>query len=88
MKRDREEIITRILSICSRGATKTRIVYQANLNFRTVVPYINLLVKNGMIKIKIGKNDIYETTDKGEELLECFKRIQAHWKDKEDKNNQ
>lgn len=88
MKRGREEIIARILSLCSEGATKTRIVYQANLNFKTVNPYMELLTRNGMIEIKReGQNDKYETTDKGEELLECFKKIQAHWNDKRDKNN-
>jgi predicted transcriptional regulator len=75
MKRSRDEIITQILGICLKGATKTRIVYQANLNFKTVNPYIDLLAKNGMINIKSGQNRIYMTTDKGSELMECFKAI-------------
>lgn len=69
-------IITQILGICSKGATKTRIVYQANLNFKTVNPYIELLTKNGMIGVKEGRNRIYETTNKGVEWLESFKVIQ------------
>lgn len=69
-------IITQILGICSEGATKTRIVYQANLNFKTVNPYIELLIKNGMIGVKEGQNRIYETTNKGVEWLESFKVIQ------------
>ena len=49
MKRSRDIIISKILDICTDGAHKTRIVYQANLNFRTVNPYLELLTKNGMI---------------------------------------
>ena len=39
MKRSRDTIISHILDICANGASKTRIVYQANLNFRTALPY-------------------------------------------------
>jgi predicted transcriptional regulator len=88
MKRGREEIIARLLSLCSEGTTRTRLVYNANLNFKTIKPYLELLVKNGRVEIKTeGQNDKYETTDKGEELLGCFKKIQAHLNTKEDKNN-
>ena len=34
MKRSRQEIISQILEICTNGASKTQIVYQANLNFK------------------------------------------------------
>jgi predicted transcriptional regulator len=76
MKRSRGEIITQILGICSKGATKTRIVYQANLNFKTVNPYIDLLMKNGLINLRSGHNKIYMTTQRGSELMESFKAIQ------------
>jgi len=52
LKRSRDVIISKILDICIEGAHKTKIVYQANLNFRTVNPYIELLTKNGMINAK------------------------------------
>jgi predicted transcriptional regulator len=75
MKRSRHVIISEILNICSNGASKTKIVYQANLNFRTVNPYIDLLMKNDLIAVKQGSTRIYETTDRGLELLESFKQI-------------
>jgi predicted transcriptional regulator len=75
MKRSRHVIISEILNICSNGASKTKIVYQANLNFRTVNPYIDLLMKNDLITVKQGSTRIYETTDRGLELLESFKQI-------------
>ncbi|MGD0954864.1 MAG: winged helix-turn-helix domain-containing protein [Methanotrichaceae archaeon] len=42
MKRTREEIVSRILDVCQNGANKTKIVYQTNLNFRTINPYLDL----------------------------------------------
>ncbi|HPT19645.1 MAG TPA: winged helix-turn-helix domain-containing protein [Methanothrix sp.] len=77
MKRSKHVIISRILDICQNGANKTRIVYQANLNFRTVDPYIDLLVKNDLIEVKEGKTVLYETTDRGMTMLDNFKQINS-----------
>ncbi len=76
MKRSRQEIISQILEICTNGAIKTQIVYQANLNFRTVNPYLDLLIKNDLIKVN-EERDSYETTPMGIRLLEDIKRIQG-----------
>jgi predicted transcriptional regulator len=43
-KRSKSAIILNILSVCTKGASKTRIVYQANLNFKTATPYIELVI--------------------------------------------
>ena len=75
MKRSKHMIVSQILYICKDGACKTKIVYQANLNFRTVNPYINLLVKNNLLTVKPGKNVMYETTDRGIKLLDEFEQI-------------
>jgi len=77
MKRSKHVIISRILDICQNGANKTKIVYQANLNFRTVDPYIELLVKNNLIEVKQGKTILYETTERGINLLDDFKNIDS-----------
>ena len=76
MIRSRDVIISQILDICIKGASKTRIVYQANLNFRTINPYLDLLTKNGLINVKKEQNLIYETTPRGLDLLDNFKQIQ------------
>jgi predicted transcriptional regulator len=77
MKRSKHTIISQILDVCDGGASKTKIVYQANLNFRTVNPYIELLTKSGLIEIKSGRPVLYETTDKGLKLQENFKQINS-----------
>ena len=76
-KRSRDVIISKILDVCASGAHKTKIVYQANLNFRTVNPYLELLTKNGLIDAKTdSKLVVYETTARGLKLLDNFKQIQ------------
>jgi predicted transcriptional regulator len=77
MKRSRDVIISQILDICVKGASKTRIVYQVNLNFRTINPYLDLLTKNGLIDVKREQTLIYETTPRGLDLLDNFKQIQS-----------
>jgi predicted transcriptional regulator len=77
MKRNREEIISQILNVCRNGAIKTRVVYQANLNFKTVEPYLDLLVKNNLLEVQQGEKRMYETTEKGETLLEAINQVSA-----------
>jgi predicted transcriptional regulator len=76
MKRSRDIIISKILDVCTDGANKTKIVYQANLNFRTVNPYLELLKNNGMINAKTdSKPVVYETTTRGLALLDNYRQI-------------
>jgi predicted transcriptional regulator len=77
MKRSRDAIIARILNICINGASKTRIVYQANLNFRTINPYLDLLTKNGLVNVENEHIIIYKTTPKGLDLLDNFRQIES-----------
>ncbi len=76
MRRSRDKIISNILEICVPGAIKTKIVHQANLNFSMIDPYIFMLTKNGMLDARDGSRVIYQTTPKGLELLEGYKRIE------------
>lgn len=77
MKRSRDAIISKILDVCTDGAHKTRIVYQANLNFRTVNPYLELLTKSGMMITQEDRNLIlYQTTARGLALLDNYRQFQ------------
>ena len=78
MKRSRDTIFSKILDVCIGGAHKTRIVYQASMNFRTVNPYLDLLTINGMIGTqKVSNLVVYETTTRGLALLDNYKQIQS-----------
>lgn len=62
-KRFKDQILCRILEVCAGG--KTQIIYQRNLNFNTVLPYLELLIRNGLaVRIK-GAVLMYNTTPKG-----------------------
>jgi predicted transcriptional regulator len=78
MKRSRHEILSKILKICLNGASKTRIVYQANLNFRTVNPYLQTLIKNNLIEACQGEQRErvrYKTTSEGANLQETMNQV-------------
>ncbi|MDD1750488.1 MAG: winged helix-turn-helix domain-containing protein [Methanothrix sp.] len=72
MKRSKQEIVSVILEVCKSGANKTRIVYQANLNFKTINPYLDILIKNGLIELNQGN---YKTTQKGAILMGDLKQV-------------
>jgi predicted transcriptional regulator len=74
-KRSKNKIVSEILEICLEGTNKTRIVYQANLNFKTVNSYLDLLINNSMIVVTKGPKKIYTTTEKGRELLSNYDRV-------------
>lgn len=66
-RRNKLEIITCILTICrSKGSSKTRIVYQANLNFKNASLYLDWLMKRGYL---VKEDKLYKTTPAGLELL-------------------
>jgi predicted transcriptional regulator len=75
MRRDKLQIILDILEICVNGANKTKIVYQANLNFKMVNIYLDILTNDQLLDMDSEQNKIYVTTNKGKELLKDVKQI-------------
>ncbi len=75
MKRSKQEIVAQILEVCLERASKTRIVYQVNLNFRTINPYLQLLLKNELLDVIVEEQKFYKTTAKGANLLKNIKEI-------------
>ena len=72
LKRDRTGITADMLRVCSKGATRTQIVYRANLNFRILKIYLARLVPAGLLK-QDGR--YYYTTGKGEEFIYHAERV-------------
>lgn len=70
-------IVLQILEVCTEGAGKTRIVYQSNLNFSTVNPYLDLLVSCGLLERGPGPRAVYRTTTRGLEIMKGFKHHQT-----------
>ena len=72
-RRDKLEIIRSILSICKKDdATKTRIVYRANLNFKTAGIYLDWLINKGLVA---KDENHFKLTTKGTELLSNLQDI-------------
>jgi predicted transcriptional regulator len=72
-RRDKLEIIKSILSICKNDdATKTRIVYRANLNFKTAGIYLDWLINKELVA---KDENHFKLTTKGIELLSNLQDI-------------
>jgi predicted transcriptional regulator len=74
-KRSKSAIILNILSVCTKGASKTKIVYRANLNFKTATPYIELLSQNGLLHARGDSGRLYETTPHGVEVMKTLRQL-------------
>jgi len=66
-------IVEHILEVCADGASKTRIIYQSNLNSTTVKHYLDILVNNGLIEAAQSERTVYRTTKAGFELMNSLK---------------
>ncbi|HON35065.1 MAG TPA: winged helix-turn-helix domain-containing protein [Methanothrix sp.] len=77
-RRTNDKITSDILKLCMNGASKTRIVYQANLNSASAKPYIENLINNGLVEeVPVGSKVIYKTTPKGVELSRVFNQFHS-----------
>jgi predicted transcriptional regulator len=77
-RRSKDQIIANILSTCQgAGASKTRIVYQVNMNFHTINPHLDLLIEKTLIDIVQGSPVLYKTTRRGEKALERLREVES-----------
>ncbi len=66
MRRTRYCILLDILDAIVDGATITRIVYRANINFKMAQKYIDYLMKNGFVEChEVDNRKYYRKTEKG-----------------------
>jgi predicted transcriptional regulator len=71
MRRDKLKILISILEICDKGSVnKTKIVYGSNLNFKVAGMYLNMLIREGLVRVtNAGPREKYFTTEEGKEVL-------------------
>jgi predicted transcriptional regulator len=75
-RRDRLEIIARILKAARDGIHKTQIMYQAGLSFAQLTAYSSFLVKSGLLEAtKKNEKVIYKTTPKGIQYVKSYEEI-------------
>jgi len=75
-RRTQLEIVEQLLGIASQeGATKTSLVYKANLNFKLAQKYIDELESKGMlVRREGGLGTTYACTERGREALRNISR--------------
>ena len=59
-----------------RLSSKTQIVYSCGLNFHTVVPYLEMVTRNGLAEAVEGAVVWYETTANGKVALRCMRELE------------
>lgn len=75
MVRTKLQIIFQILTLCQEGSSKTKIVIRANMNYKSVKPYIDMLTSRDLIKLEREIPTTYMTTDKGIQLIYQLRSI-------------
>jgi len=76
--RNRLRIIADVLVIANRHATKTQIMYQANLSYRLLCRYLEEVVNAGLVGSEKGR--LYVLTRRGEAFLQKFKEYHKQCK--------
>jgi len=74
-QRDRLRIIEDILTVALNGASKTQLVYGANLNFKRLGRYLPDLAEKGLISVEESSPTRYLTTEKGRSFLKHCRMI-------------
>lgn len=64
-----------ILRAVHDGASKTRIVYRANLNYSRCRRHIGNLAKGGLVKVQNGSPSSWAATDRGREFLQRHREL-------------
>jgi len=76
MRRDKLDIILRILEIGNSPVKKTHILYKAGINFYQLSRYLDLLLKTGMMEQINEPFAAFRTTEKGRVMMNLFSAIE------------
>jgi predicted transcriptional regulator len=68
--RDRLSIVAAILEVAYSGANKTRIMFNANLSFKLLEKYLEVVVGSGFVRLEGSR---YELTERGREFLKRYR---------------
>jgi len=69
-RRTKFDIVIAILEVVSGGTTKTKNVYNANLNFNLAKKHLDILLEKGLVRTNGSR---YEITGKGKTVLDNAK---------------
>ena len=66
------DIVHDILRVALGGARKTRIMYEANLSYKQLKEYLELLLSSRMLSLR---GDTYHTTEKGKRFIKEYQEL-------------
>ena len=72
MRRSESEVAVDILKVAMKGATKTHIIYETNLNYTIAHKYLEMLKEKELIK---QEDKLFITTNKGKTFQEIAKQL-------------
>lgn len=74
--RDRLSIIAAILEAANSGASKTHVMFMANLSFSLLEKYLDVAVRAGFVRVEGSK---YQLTEHGREFLKQYKHFEDRY---------
>jgi predicted transcriptional regulator len=75
-RRDQLHIVNEILKVAKRGASKTRIMYNANLSFKGVNQYLNFMMENELLlKTHDDCKPVYYASEKGLTFINSYNQL-------------
>ncbi len=78
--------MARVLSVAKSPESKTHIMYGANLSFRQLESYLELLTDRGLLRVSEEKQSkatkLFVTTRKGLSFLEAYQRLEETIREK------
>ena len=74
--RDRVSIIAAILEVSAQGASKTRIMFGANLSFSMLEKYLEVVLTSDFVRLEDSK---YYLTERGRQYLKQYKQFETRY---------
>jgi predicted transcriptional regulator len=74
-KRDQLDIVNAILKVARQGASKMRIMYNANLSFKGVTQYLSFMMENELLLKTREDKPVYYASEKGLTFLSSYTQL-------------
>lgn len=73
--------MAKVLRVARRADSKTHIMYKANLSYRQLAKYLDLLLAGGLLEVVAAERhsrvtEIFATTDQGLSFLKAYRRLE------------